>query len=100
MTEDNLVGSDASILKFLATAVEHPMRLVVSDTEVVGLVCLSYVQKLPVRAALFSVLTALEMAMARRIEWTWPDDQDGWLGLLSHARRDKLGVCRQRPGTR
>ena len=100
MTEDNLVGSDASILKFLATAVEHPTRLVVADTEVVGLVCLSDVQKLPVRAALFSVLTALEMAMAKRIEETWPDDPDGWLGLLSHARRDKLGVCRQRPGTR
>ena len=45
LTEDNLVGSDASILKFLATAVEHPTRLVVSDTEVVGLVCLSDVQK-------------------------------------------------------
>ena len=85
LTEDNLVGSDASILKFLARAVEHPTRLVVSDTEVVGLVCLSDVQKLPVRAALFSVLTALKMAMARRIEETWPDDPDGWLGLLSDA---------------
>ena len=28
--------------------------------------------------------------MARRIEETWPDDPDGWLGLLSHARRDKV----------
>ena len=90
LTEDNLLGSDASILKFLTTAVAHPTRLVVSDSEVVGLVCLSDVQKLPVRAALFSVLTALEIAMARRIEETWPDDPDGWLGLLSHARRDKV----------
>ena len=90
LTEDHLVGSTASILDFIKTGVEHPTRLVVSGTEIVGLVCMADLHKLPVRAALFSVVTALEMAMADRIDDAWQDRPRGWLDLLSCARREKV----------
>ena len=90
LTEDHLVGSNASILDFITTGVEHPTRLVVSGTEIVGLVCMADLHKLPVRAALFSVVTALEIAMADRIDDAWQDRPRGWLDLLSCARREKV----------
>ena len=90
LTEDHLVGSNASILDFITTGVEHPTRLVVSGTEIVGLVCMADLHKLPVRAALFSVVTALEMAMADRIDDAWQDRPRGWLDLLSPARRKNV----------
>ncbi len=89
LREGDLIGIDASILEFLTGALEHPTRLVVSGARVVGLVCLSDIQKLPVRAAIFSAITALEMAMANRIEASWRDDPAGWLGLLNERRRKK-----------
>ena len=90
LTEDHLIGIDGSILEFLNRAAEHPTRLVVSGGEIVGLVCLADIQKLPVRAAIFGVVTALEMAMCNCIETTWIDDPAGWLDLLSEGRRRKL----------
>ena len=88
LTEDYLIGSNASILAFIKTGVKRPARLVVSGTEIVGLVCMADLHKLAVRAALFSVVTALEMAMADRIADEWQDN--GWLNLLSDTRREKV----------
>ena len=88
LTEDHLVGSNASILDFIKKGVERPTRLVVSGTEIVGLVCMADLHKLPVRATLFSVVTALEMAMADRIADEWQDS--GWLNLLSDRRRENV----------
>ena len=88
LTEDHLVGSNASILDFIKKGVERPTRLVVSGTEIVGLVCMADLHKLPVRATLFSVVTALEMAMADRIADEWQDN--GWLNLLSDRRRETV----------
>lgn len=90
LTEQHLIGSDASLLGFLAEAIEHSERLVVSGSEVVGLVCLADIQKLPVRAAMFSAITALELAMANRIETAWVDDPNGWLDELSSGRQAKI----------
>lgn len=90
LTEDHLIGSDASLLTFLTAAIEHPTRLVVSGPEVVGMVCLADIEKLPVRAAIFSAITALELAMANRIGAAWGDDPTGWLDLLSAGRRQKI----------
>ena len=97
LTEDHLVGSNASILDFITTGVERPTRLVASGTKIVGLVCMADLHKLPVRAALFSVVTALEMAMADRIAAEW-QDSDCWLNLLSCDRRKKVKdqICKAR----
>ena len=89
LTEDQLIGSNASILDFVVGCDERPTRLVVAGNEIVGLVCLADLHKLPVRAALFSVVTALEMAMSDRIQATWASP-DGWLDLLSAARRKQV----------
>jgi hypothetical protein len=53
LSEANLIGADASILAFVRDADRHKCRLVVSGCEISGLVSLSDLQRLPVRAALF-----------------------------------------------
>lgn len=86
-SEALVIGADASIFEFVQRADEGPTRLVVSGHRVAGLISLSDLQALPVRAALFTVITALEMAMAKRIEIEWPHDPDAWLCRLSEDRR-------------
>ncbi|TVS16671.1 MAG: CBS domain-containing protein [Gammaproteobacteria bacterium] len=89
-SEDLVIGADASIFEFVMQADERPTRLVVSGHKVAGLISISDLQQLPVRAALFTLITGLEIAMAKRIEAEWPDDSDAWKGLLSGARRADL----------
>src|SRR5262249_53547236 len=64
LSEENLIGADASILAFVRDADCHRCRLIVSGNEISGLVSLSDLQHLPVRAALFGVVTYLEIIMA------------------------------------
>ena len=90
LSEDHLIGADASIIEFVTKADERQARLVVSGGEVAGLVTLSDLQRLPVRAAIFALVTSLEIAMAQRIETEWPDNPTGWLELLSDPRRDEV----------
>ena len=86
-----MIGADASIIDFVKVADQRPTRLVVSGDRVAGLVSLSDLQQLPVRAALFTLITRLEMAMAERIEKEWDgDDRMGWLGFLSEDRRARI----------
>ena len=78
-SEDVVIGADASIIDFVKNADERATRLVVSGDRVAGLVSLSDLQQLPVRAALFTLITRLEMAMAERIETEWVGDESmGW----------------------
>lgn len=93
LAERDLIGSNASILDFVMTVDQQPTRLVVSGSEIVGLVCLADLHKLPVRAALFSVITALEIPMANRIVAEWPEDHTAWLRLLSRGRREKVNCA-------
>ncbi|MGO4843671.1 hypothetical protein AB4144_66485, partial [Rhizobiaceae sp. 2RAB30] len=67
LREAHLIGADASILSFVKEADTRPFRLLVSERGIVGLVSLSDLQKLPVRAALFGLVTGLEMAMTDAI---------------------------------
>lgn len=88
-SERLVIGSNASIYDFIRTADERPIRLVVSGGEVSGLVSLSDLQQLPVRAALFTLVTSLEIVMAARISkhWSAPDD---WMEQLSEGRQSKV----------
>ena len=102
-SEDIVIGADASIIDFVTTADERQTRLVVSGDRVAGLVSLSDLQQLPVRAALFTLITQLEIAMAQRIENEWHgDDTIGWLELLSGERRrrilEAIGKAKQEDG--
>ena len=88
LSEGNLLGGDASILLFIRDADHQKCRLIVSGHEISGLVCLSDLQRLPVRAALFGLVTCLEMIMTNVIR---PDfGGESWLEFLSEGRRQKL----------
>jgi len=89
LSEDYLIGADASILNFVVDADKKPCRLVISGPEIVGLVSLSDLQKLPVRAALFALITGFEIAMFEAIKREFTDDED-WKSHLSNGRREKI----------
>jgi hypothetical protein len=89
LSEDNLIGADASILAFVRGADRHGCRLVVSGAKVTGLVSLSDLQKLPVRAALFAIITHAEMTMADAIRREF-GGMDGWVERLSDGRKSKI----------
>ncbi|MFK4721031.1 CBS domain-containing protein [Bradyrhizobium niftali] len=89
LSEDYLLGADASILDFVLDAGEKPCRLVISGTKVIGLVSLSDLQRLPVRAALFALITGLEMTMASLIRTRHPKRED-WMRFLTSRRQAKI----------
>jgi hypothetical protein len=89
LTEEYLIGADASILDFVLDADQRPCRLVVSGARIVGLVSLSDLQRLPVRAALFALITGFEMAMADSIRKVHSSDGD-WLKFLGKSRQQKI----------
>ena len=88
LSERTLIGADASILSFIQDAPASPCRLVVSGRRIVGLVGLSDLQKLPARAALFGLITGLEITMADAIRRA--NTAEEWERLLSDGRRAKL----------
>lgn len=89
LAEDFVIGADASILDFLNDADEKPCRLVVSGSKIVGLVSLSDLQKLPVRAALFALITGFELTMLEAIKQKFGSDE-GWMSCLNGNRRGKI----------
>lgn len=89
LSEEYLIGADASILEFVVDADEKPCRLVISGASIVGLVSLADLQKLPVRAALFALITGLEISMFKAIKKAFPTN-DCWKRHLSVGRRTKI----------
>jgi hypothetical protein len=89
LSEENLIGADASILDFILDADQRPCRLVISGAKIMGLVSLSDLQRLPVRAALFALITGFEMTMATFIRKRYPEDSD-WLQFLAKTRQRKV----------
>lgn len=89
LSEDILIADDASIFDFVRQADRHPTNLVVKGTSISGLVSLSDIQQLPVRAALFTLVTSFEMMMADLIARAYPDTAE-WKSFLTSGRRTKL----------
>ena len=89
LSSANLIGGDGAILDFLREVDEKPYRLVVAGNRVSGLVTWSDLQKLPVRAVLFGLITGLEMEMARAIRRRYPSRND-WLQHLEAGARQKV----------
>jgi hypothetical protein len=89
LSEEYLIGADASILDFIIDADQRPCRLVVSGAKIAGLVSLSDLQKLPVRAALFALITGFEITMSEFIKKKYPEDV-GWLKVLKSERQQKI----------
>lgn len=87
--EHHLLGAESSILEFIEQAHLYPFRFVVETEGINGLVSLSDIQQLPVRASLFALVTQLEITMADVIRAYLPD-QDAWLNKLSETRRGEV----------
>jgi hypothetical protein len=86
LSEDIVIGADASIVEFVRHADQTPTKLVVLGDKFGGLVSLSDLQKLPVRAALFTMITSLEIALAKAIESAMPEPSS-WMAKLTDNRR-------------
>lgn len=89
LSEENLIGANAGILAFVRDADRQRCRLVISGREISGLVSLSDLQRLPVRAALFTMVTHLEILMANFIRHEYPQSSK-WLEFLSEERQEKV----------
>ncbi len=85
----NLIGSDGTILDFLREVDDKPYRLVVSGNGISGLVTWSDLQKLPVRTALFGLITGLELEMTHAIRRSYPQADD-WLRYLPHRAKKRV----------
>jgi hypothetical protein len=89
LSEENLIGADASILDFILNADTRPCRLLVAGARISGLVSLSDLQKLPVRAALFALITGFEIIMGEAIRRRYPAPKD-WMAFLSDGRKENI----------
>lgn len=87
LSEEYLIGAEASIRDFIVEADIKPCRIVVAGSGFSGLVTLSDIHRLPVRAALFALVTGFEMTMAEAIKRRFPKEED-WLAKLSEGRRE------------
>jgi hypothetical protein len=90
LCEEHLIGSDAPIIDFILEASNHDCRLLVSGKSISGLVTVSDLQALPVRAALFTLITRLELVMADWIKSVGETAADAWLGRLDNYRRSRV----------
>lgn len=86
LSEDNLIGADAGIIDFVRRVDGHGFRLLVSGSQISGLVSWSDLQRLPVRASLFALVTRLEMVMTQAIKIEFPAGE-GWLERLNEKDR-------------
>ena len=83
LSEVDLIGEDATILDFIMRVRRKPL-LVVAGERIQGLVAWSDLQQLPVRAAIFALLTGFELTMYEAIKELLGDG--GW--------QEHLGCCR------
>ena len=89
LSEENLIGADASLLTFIRNADRQMCRLVVSGLEINGLVSLADLERLPVRGALFAMITHLEITMSNAIRSEFNHSSD-WIERLSPDRKSKV----------
>ncbi len=89
LNEDCLISAETGLLSFVVDADRAPCRLVVRGTRVDGIVTLSDLQKLPVRSALITLVTHLELLMTAVIKNAFPNDETFFDYITSEQRRDK-----------
>lgn len=97
LSEADLIGADATILDFIRRVRQEPL-LVVSGGRIKGLIAWSDLQKLPVRAAIFALVTGFELTMYEAIR-ALCSENDGWYKHLSPKRLERTKkVFAQRDG--
>lgn len=76
-------------MDFIEEIDAKPYRLVVAGGGIAGIVTWSDLQKLPVRASLFGLITGLELAMSRAIRLRYLDGEE-WLRQLDDNEQRKI----------
>ena len=84
LSEADLIGAGTPIAALIGRIQRKPF-LVVSGQEIIGLVAWSDLQKLPVRAALFALVTGFELTMYETIKRHF-GKRDDWTGHLDECR--------------
>lgn len=84
LSEADLIGAGTPIVALIGRIRQKPF-LVVSDQEAIGIVAWSDLQKLPVRAALFALVTGFELTMYETIKRHFRKGKD-WTEHLAPRR--------------
>jgi len=90
LTSEMFMSSGAPLLAFVETADKQRFRLLVEDGDVVGLVTLSDLQRLPVYSLLFGQLVAVEVLLTEWIRRSCGHDQDRWMRCLRPKHRESI----------
>lgn len=88
LKEELLVAAETPVERYVDIAAKSHFRLVVRDARVQGIVTRSDLQALPVRIFVFTLITHLELTLARAIRARCPGDQ--WMSKLSPGRQCKV----------
>ena len=81
-----MIGARTPIVALIGRSRQKPF-LVVSDQKIIGMVAWSDLQKLPVRAALFALVTGFELTMYETIKRHFRKRED-WTEHLTQRRRE------------
>lgn len=84
------MAADAPLLDFVESADRQRFRLLLEGGEVVGLVTLSDLQKLPVYSLLFSMAIAVEALLVEWIRRRSGQTRDAWIDHLDPAHRSRI----------
>lgn len=90
LVSDMFMSADAPLLAFVETADVQRFRLLVAQGEVVGLVTLSDLQRLPVYSLLFSLLIAVEVLLTEWIRKACRRQADEWMQHLQRTHRQMI----------
>ncbi|MDE0622440.1 MAG: hypothetical protein OXH83_12295 [Bryobacterales bacterium] len=98
LSEADLIGTGTPIVALISRIRRKPF-LVVSDQEIIGMVAWSDLQKLPVRAALFALVTGFELTMYETIMRRFENRAD-WTEYLDKRRlcmaeKEYLDQCKR-----
>lgn len=88
LSNRNLVSERSSIMSFVQSLGQQSYNFVVGRKGITGLVTWSDTQKLPARAALFGLVTKVELSMMERIRCLYSGDT--WFDILSAGRKARV----------
>jgi hypothetical protein len=87
---DMFMSADSPLISFVKGADRQPFRLLIAHDEVVGLVTLSDLQRLPVYSLLFGLIIAVEALLVEWIRCACRADAEAWLQHLDPPRRRQV----------
>lgn len=89
LVADMFMSADAPLLDFVETADTKRYRLLVAGGDVVGMVTLADLQRLPVYSLLFTLLIAVEVLLMEWIRAACRGHEDAWMQHL-HLKQRKV----------